>query len=1563
MRYILFLPLLLFGADVTPPIISNVSVEPNPFSPDGDGIADITTIKFVLSEPCTVTITIPADPSSPYDLGLREAGENEWTWDGAGLPEGKYYFKIDAVDTAGNPADPADGTVIIDTLPPYIKNVSEEPNPFTPNGDGITDYVYIEFYIQYSYPPQDSIFFIYPVGTLYVDSTSCKVVQDTFPEYPVYLYLVPITGPSVKITLKYTHYNGNEYTLVFPAYTSTQKHIAGEYEKWYSIPYPSEVTAAGSAGDIFLIYAFTGALNVSIYYPDGSLFKSYDLWDIYFGDGWYQFMWGGVIPDGEYVYRITCEDETYNIRKKSGTVIANSYPIEITDNYVEPNRIAPQDQNEIYDECTITYTISEDGRTTVRIYNSPTQFDSTTLVRTLINGQDQAAGTHAVPFDGRNDAGNFLAQNEESTYTYVITVVDPITGDADQVTGSIVIDNKAPPAPYLNQPPTPTSSGVTEISGGGERGARIDLYRNGIKILEGYADPATGSFIFNDVPLVEGPNRFYAFAIDSVLNQGPSSDTVEVIYDATPGYLVSCYPADGSYMNDPSLAGVYAVIGDAYSGIDLASSDLTVRVGTQTVFGTLERRSPDTLYYAFSSPLSINGVYLVSVSIVDQVGNVADTSFSFIFDTEPPTASITPADSSVLSSLTAITVDISDNVAGVDAELVNMEMVGPNGTVNLDKSGGEETVTFTPNPPLATDGSDDGRYYITLYVQDRAGNADTFAYTYLYDTSPPSIVSNFPSQDTIIMDTLTRVWVVFTDAKTGIETSGVNFAGTSVKLYRSDGRIVDGTKTVNGDTVIWTLTQPLAEGGNYYIDVIALDNAGNIDSTEIPFILDNHAPWVVAYFPWGYHSGSFSTVTVHLHEGGESGISTVDIDLIKAFNLEHIPIDSVILRDTVVTAYLGITVPASGSYDGFYRIPVYVKDVAGNEMYDTLPFTYDNIPPWIEASVPDSGTVNYVFVDTTPEGYRGVWVEVSDIYPGVDSVSRIDFTRSTIELLNPDGRGVPGYKTYVDDGDGTGKIYWNIADEAQLTGGTYTMNVYLVDRAGNESYHTITFTAKSTIPEVIAWFPREDYVNYVDKVGAVVLDNSGTGIDTAATTITLEGPPGVLSGQEVWQGDTVYLVLDTVLPAEDAYNGTYKTTVNAVSNDGSKGTYSDLFVYDTRPPWVVERYPAEGDTVSSSPDSVWVKVNDNASPINTSLTTLKLYTGDGVEISGSVSYDAIDGILYFWLSSPLTVGGTYMMVAHLVDMAGNVAEDTSYFMYTPGAEVPYAVEEFPADNDTVTEVLRRVWVRVANTDMDTSGIEYVIRNETDTIPGTPSAKGDTLIYTFSQPLPNDGSGDGEYTWRVNLISLDGSPYSVEYTFFYQVDEVCTLVLDSVWGAEYELSGDTFVTIDTMLIFSFTTDSGAHYTAILGGEMIPGEADTAGKFDIQVPLEVGEPINLMVWAQDDAGNFSDTLEYLMLRKRPEFEVKVPKPARGDSAVFTIVSPKSGRAELKLYNLAGEFVWKTTINLSPGRENYARWFLENIDGVDVTNGVYILLVDVRYDDGTREERARYLVPVIK
>ncbi|RKZ22753.1 hypothetical protein DRQ18_02005, partial [bacterium] len=62
MRYILFLPLLLLGADVTPPIISNVSVEPNPFSPDGDGIADITTIKFVLSEPCTVTITIPADP-------------------------------------------------------------------------------------------------------------------------------------------------------------------------------------------------------------------------------------------------------------------------------------------------------------------------------------------------------------------------------------------------------------------------------------------------------------------------------------------------------------------------------------------------------------------------------------------------------------------------------------------------------------------------------------------------------------------------------------------------------------------------------------------------------------------------------------------------------------------------------------------------------------------------------------------------------------------------------------------------------------------------------------------------------------------------------------------------------------------------------------------------------------------------------------------------------------------------------------------------------------------------------------------------------------------------------------------------------------------------------------------------------------------------------------------------------------------------------------------------------------------------------------------------------------
>ena len=52
-----------FTVDTTAPSITNVSDIPDPFSPNGDGIKDSTSINYTLSEASNVTVTL-ADASS-----------------------------------------------------------------------------------------------------------------------------------------------------------------------------------------------------------------------------------------------------------------------------------------------------------------------------------------------------------------------------------------------------------------------------------------------------------------------------------------------------------------------------------------------------------------------------------------------------------------------------------------------------------------------------------------------------------------------------------------------------------------------------------------------------------------------------------------------------------------------------------------------------------------------------------------------------------------------------------------------------------------------------------------------------------------------------------------------------------------------------------------------------------------------------------------------------------------------------------------------------------------------------------------------------------------------------------------------------------------------------------------------------------------------------------------------------------------------------------------------------------------------------------------------------------
>jgi flagellar hook assembly protein FlgD len=107
--------------DSTPPALTNLSATPNPFTPNGDGINDVTSISYSVNESSTVGVQVV---SATGDLVRilqnpvsQSSGNYSVTWDGklntgAVAPLGVYTYRVNATDAAGN-SGTVQGTVTL----------------------------------------------------------------------------------------------------------------------------------------------------------------------------------------------------------------------------------------------------------------------------------------------------------------------------------------------------------------------------------------------------------------------------------------------------------------------------------------------------------------------------------------------------------------------------------------------------------------------------------------------------------------------------------------------------------------------------------------------------------------------------------------------------------------------------------------------------------------------------------------------------------------------------------------------------------------------------------------------------------------------------------------------------------------------------------------------------------------------------------------------------------------------------------------------------------------------------------------------------------------------------------------------------------------------------------------------------------------------------------------------------------------------------------------------------------------------------------------------------------
>jgi len=139
--------------DTTPPRLESAEVAPSPFSPNGDGHADSTKVRFVPGESGTARVSVIGDGDEVLrrltDWRAVGTSAQSVTWDGrisegaklVAAPEGLIAVEIATRDPAGNSAM-ARRTVVVDRTLGFPK---VSPQTCSPNGDGARDTVAVAF--------------------------------------------------------------------------------------------------------------------------------------------------------------------------------------------------------------------------------------------------------------------------------------------------------------------------------------------------------------------------------------------------------------------------------------------------------------------------------------------------------------------------------------------------------------------------------------------------------------------------------------------------------------------------------------------------------------------------------------------------------------------------------------------------------------------------------------------------------------------------------------------------------------------------------------------------------------------------------------------------------------------------------------------------------------------------------------------------------------------------------------------------------------------------------------------------------------------------------------------------------------------------------------------------------------------------------------------------------------------------------------------------------------------------------------------------------------------------
>jgi VCBS repeat-containing protein len=512
----------------------------------------------------------------------------------------------------------------------------------------------------------------------------------------------------------------------------------------------------------------------------------------------------------------------------------------------------------------------------------------------------------------------------------------------------------------------------------------------------------------------------------------------------------------------------------------------------------------------------------------------------------------------------------------------------------------------------------DGEHDFTAIATDAAGNTGdaSDAFTVEVDTAAPAapVISGFSD------DTGTQGDGITSD--TALTLTGTAEPGATVTIF--DGATELGTALANGAGA-WSFTTGELGEGEHDFTATATDAAGNIGdaSAVFPVEIDTSGPSAPVIAGLSEDTGIAddgvtSDTTLTLTGTADAGATVTVFDGPHVLGTAIADGDGNWSFDTVELS------------EGAYQFTATATDAVGNigERSENFDVVVDVTPPAIEITTPISG-------DGLVNASEGGSLSVSGTAAGGQQVF--------VTFRDAGGATVTG-TAFV---DGLGDWTLSGADISGLENGEISIEVYAVDRAGNQSAtvtETVTFDSGLPAAPVITGFT----------------DNTGFGGDnlTSDTTPTLTGTAEAGTTVEIFDGQTSLGTVSvdgagnwsftTGTLAEGAHTLTARATDEA-GNGGAVSAPLNLGI-DTTAPAVSIATPIAGDGLVNAAEDGFFAVS------GTSAGGQRVYVtftdGGGATVSGSAT---VDGLGNWTLNADISGldEGTITVEAYAEDQVGN----------------------------------------------------------------------------------------------------------------------------------------------------------------------------------------------------------------------------------------------------------------------------------------------------------------------